>query len=214
MRYESFDKDHYYKISGSAPISNYLFLDNEDKVRFIFLLIHLQSPIRIYNSAWYTIRFLKKGAFPLAEKRVLQIVKNRGIDLLTFCLLPEKFELILRNREEKMLSVYMHRVLTAYSKYFNAKYSKKGHVFAGPFGAARLSATELAAASAEIHSAPRRLLAGTSTPLEDYLWSSYQDHIKANRWGKLFSPDVVLGKFKNENEYKKFVENWVAKKPS
>jgi hypothetical protein len=28
----------------------------------------------------------------LAEKRVLQIVKNRGVDLLVFCLLPEKFE--------------------------------------------------------------------------------------------------------------------------
>ena len=42
-------------------------------------------------------------------------------------------------------------------------------------------------------------------------WSSYQDYIGENRWGKLLKTEIILEQFKNEEEYKNFVQTSGAK---
>jgi hypothetical protein len=70
-------------------------------------------------------------------------------------LLPNNFHLLIKNTEEGILSVYMHRILTAYSKYFNAKYHKTGHVFNGPFEASQIKSNDqLPYLSNHLHQSP------------------------------------------------------------
>lgn len=135
MRLENFTQNKHYHVLGRGVNKEKIFVDDRDKARFIFLITHFQSPIKIYNVAWRAESFLKKGSFGTKENRIDEIIKKRSVELAAFALMPDSFHLAVRNLEDGILSVYMHRVLTAYSKYFNAKYHKKGHVFEGPFGA-------------------------------------------------------------------------------
>lgn len=135
MRYENFSKNECFHVLGRGVNGEKIFIDERDYARFIFLITHFQSPIRIYNTAWYTNIFIKKGSFSTKENKIKEITDKRNISLIAFALIPNHFHILVKNLEEGILSVYMHRILTAYSKYFNAKYKKRGHVFEGPFRA-------------------------------------------------------------------------------
>jgi len=207
MRYQDFIKNKYYLVSGRGSAKQDIFIDDYDYIRFIFLITHFQSPIRIYNSGWYTSGFFKRQAFSTGEKRLKSIVDNRSIELIAFTLMPESYDIIVKNLSESILSVYMHRILTAYGKYFNSKYKKRGHIFEGPFDAVPINNnSELADLSNLIHTKPKHI-EGWADNLHKYPWSSYQDYIGNNRWGNLISNEIVLNQFKNQADYKKFVSS-------
>src|SRR3989344_5834978 len=198
MRYENFAQNEHYHVFGRGVKKEKIFIDDRDKARFIFLITHLQSPTKIYNVSWYTKDFLEKGSFGTKENKVDEILKKRNVELVAFALMPNHFHLLVQNLEDGILSVYMHRVLTAYSKYFNAKYNKKGHVFEGPFKAVHTkNNTQLLHLSAYIHKNPKEIK-GFENTYDKYPYSSYQDYIGLNRWGNFLSTEIVLKQFKDQ----------------
>ncbi len=214
MRYISFAENEHYHIFNRGAKKEKIFLDDRDKARFIFLVTHFQSPIRSHNVAWYTENFIKKGCFNTKEERVDELLKNKSVELVSFALMPNHFHLLVKNLEEGILSVYMHRILTAYSKYFNSKYNKKGHVFEAPFKAVHIkNNTQLLHLSAYIHKNPKEILEFKNS-YNKYPFSSYQDYIGTNRWGNLLSTDIVLKQFKDKSKYKDFVTSSMAKEGS
>ena len=105
----------------------------------------------------------------------------------------------------------MHRVMTAYAKYYGTKYNKSGHIFQGTYQAVHLTSDrQLLYLSAYIHRNPREI-SKYRNEYDNYKWSSYSDFIKENRWGDLLLPPVVLEQFKNKNKYKEFVDTSTAK---
>jgi len=213
MRYENFAENEYYHVFGRGINQEKIFADDRDRARFVFLITHLQSPIRIYNISWYAGSFVKKGSFKIKDKKVKEILEERNVGLVAFALMPNHFHLLVRNLEDGILSVYMHRILTAYSKYFNAKYNRKGHVFHGPFGAVHIkNNNQLLHLSAYIHKNPKKL-PGWENSYDKYPWSSYQDYIGLNRWGNFLTTDIVLKQFKDQTKYRGFVFESLAKEP-
>lgn len=211
MRYENFAENEHYHVFGRGVNGEKIFLDDKDRLRFIFLITHFQSPTRIYNISWYTQSFIKNGSFNLQEAKVDTILRKRSVKLIAFSLMSNHFHILVKNLEDRILSVYMHRILTAYGKYFNAKYKKRGHVFEGPFGAVPIKNNEqLLHLSAYIHKNAREIKEW-SDDYDKYPWSSYQDYIGLNRWGNLLSPEIIMDQFKNQFDYKKFVLTSTAK---
>ncbi|OHA64038.1 MAG: hypothetical protein A2842_01730 [Candidatus Wildermuthbacteria bacterium RIFCSPHIGHO2_01_FULL_48_25] len=101
---------------------------------------------------------------------------------------------------------------TAYAKYFNTKYEKRGHLLQGVFRAVPVKTDpQLLYLSAYIHRNPRGLPQWKNKELE-YPWSSYQDYAKKNRWGELLVPDIVLNQFSTTQSYQDFVETSTAKR--
>lgn len=203
MRNCPFIENRFYLLSGSGFEKN-IFLDDEDYVRFIFLITHFQSPIKTYNSYWYTKSFLKKKEFRMSNLKVDEIFKNRYIELVCFYLEPKSFSLIIKNLKKSVPSVYMQRILTAYSKYFNAKYNKKGHLLEKPFNASLISTkTELLETSKNIFNN----LSKVPNKNHDEYWSSFYDYTTKNRWGKLLVTSHILEHFKSPADYEKYVKN-------
>jgi len=214
MRLENFAENEHYHIFSRGTNKENIFIDDRDKARFIFLITHFQSPTRSYNVAWYTDNFIKKGVFGTKEERINDLLKDRSIELVSFALMPNHFHLLVRNLDEGIVSVYMHRVLTAYSKYFNSKYNRKGHVFEAPFKAVRVkNNTQLLHLSAYIHKNPKEL-PGFKNSYNKYPFSSYQDYIGTNRWGNFLSTKIVSKQFKDKSKYKNFVTSSMAKEES
>ncbi len=121
------------------------------------------------------------------------------------------FHLIVKEVEENGIARYMQRVLNSYTKYYNTKYNKSGHLFQGPYKAVHIkNNNQLLYLSAYIHRNPRELKEWQNKE-SSYPWSSYQDCINKNRFEGLFVPDIINEQFKNKDEYDKFVKTSGAK---
>ncbi len=201
MRYEVFEKDKYYLISNLGLNKENIFIDEEDVARFLFLITHFQSPTPIHNSSWSTRMYLRKGKFTTTQAKLDPILEDRSISLLAFSVQKNSFSLLIKNIQESILSVYMHRISTAYSKYFNSKYSKKGHVFNGPFSADLILQIDLAKTSCTLHQ-----------NTEKDTWSSKYDYLKTNRFGELLNTEEILEPIGGPLKYKEFLEKNISQK--
>jgi len=183
MRKIHFTENKYFHVTGVGSGGQELFLDAEDRVKFLFLILYFQSPTKINNINYYVKSFLKKGRFTLGEMRVKNILKDRYLEVVSFAITSKDFQLLIKNLKDGVLSVYMQRILTSYSKYFNAKYKKTGHVFSGPFSAIQIKKDELTQTSRQIHK--NYIETKAIENVTGYDWSSHYDFAKKNRWGEL-----------------------------
>jgi len=112
---------HCYNQSIEKRIS---FKDSQDYHRFLEIL------------------YLANDEFPLRRddigKRKFEEVLNllRGKRLVTigaFCLMPDHFDLVLKEVSEGGITTFMRKVGTAYTLYFNARHERVGNLFLKPF---------------------------------------------------------------------------------
>lgn len=198
----------YYHIFNRGVNKQLIFHETTDWARFLFLILHFQSPVIFQNIGRPTKEFVKHSVFNINSD---EIIKKRYVELTAFCLMPNHFHLIVKEVKEGGISQYMQRVLNSYTKYFNTKYKKSGHLFQGPYKAVHVENNEqLLYLSAYIHRNPREFT-NWSGKEEKYQWSSYQDLVKQNRFEKLINSDIITDQFKNKNDYNNFVKTSGAK---
>ncbi|MEK9177396.1 MAG: transposase [Patescibacteria group bacterium] len=153
------------------------------------------------------------GDFPVESENVEQIIRERFVELTTFCLMPNHFHLLVRATDEGGVARYLQRIEVGYTTYFNTRYQESGHLFQGRYKAVQVrNNRQLLYLSAYIHRNPRELRGWRGKEFE-YPWSSLQDYATANRWGGLLSTDIIASQFdttKNSN-YADFVKTSTAK---
>lgn len=203
----------YYHIMARGNYKQIIFIEERDYIRFLFCLLYFQSPIKFSHLPSQVSFFEKNKRFNIKEKTILNILNLREVALINFSLMPNHFHCSLYENIEGGISRYMERVLKSYTKYFNIKYQKIGHLFQGPFKNKHISNnTYLLHLSAYIHRNPRELKEWRNKE-ECYPWSSYKDYTLQNRWGDLLNSDIILEQFnKNKSAYKKFLNTSLTKK--
>jgi putative transposase len=211
MRNIQISVDEYYHVYNRGAHKRIIFHDVADYARFLFLILYFQSAIGFDQVSRCVRRFVKHRVFDVDETDASQIISGRYVELISFCLMPNHFHLILREIQEGGIARYMQRVLNSYTKYYNARYKTSGHLFQGPYKAVYVEENEqLLYLSAYINRNPRKLPRWENEE-QKYEWSSYQDYIGENRWGKLLSTELILGQFETADEYGKFVHTSAAK---
>lgn len=203
--------DEAYHVFNRGINKQQIFLENSDYVRMLFLILFLQSNEVFYNIGRNVKNFIKNGNFDVPENIIAEILKNRTVELISFSLMPNHFHLFVLELEEGGVSRYLQRIEIAYTKYFNTKYRRSGYLFQGPFQSVHTDTNEqVLYLSAYIHLNPKEIKQWKNKE-HFYPWSSYQDLIKENRWGKLLKHDIISGQFSNPEEYKDFVQTSGAK---
>lgn len=211
-RLQEFAEGEYYHLLGRGAGKQNIFADTRDYARFLFYILYFQSPLPLYNIGRHVTSFIKEGQFGVEPKMKTRIVQERYTELVCFALMPNHFHLLVKEKTEGGISRMMQRVLDGYTKYFNIRYKRSGHLFQGPFHAVHVgNNTQLLHLSAYLHRNPRELSRWKQQE-EYYQWSSYQDYTRNNRWSNLLVSEVVLGQFKNNREYLHFVKTSTAKK--
>ncbi len=220
MRNLVFEAGEYYHVCHRGNNKQNIFYDQDDWTRLLFLILYFQSPIIIPNIS----RLIKCEFKPFVQSSALnkecknmlidyedKIIKNRTVDLMNYCLIPNHLHLSLKALTDNSISHYMQRILTSYTKYINTKYDKVGHLFQGPFKAVHIEdENQLLYLSAYIHRNPREISEWKDRE-ETYPWSSYHDYIVENRWGSLLKPEEILEQFDKIGDYKTFVDESGAK---
>jgi putative transposase len=122
-----FVENEHYHIYSRGVEKRKIFLNSNDYNRFVSLLyiMNQDAPFRMDN-------FLRDNQNNLRsvfkEKRGKSLVS-----ILSYCLMPNHFHLILYEHKKKGISKFMAKLLTAYSMYFNTKYDRSGPLFTRPF---------------------------------------------------------------------------------
>jgi putative transposase len=133
------------------------------------------------------------------------------VEIVAYCLMPNHFHLVLKEEQEGGVSKYMSRIQNSYTKYVNTKYDRSGHLFEGPYKSVHVqSDDQLIYLSAYVHKNPIDIHDWREN-LNQYPWSSFQDYIYENRWGKLLNNDIVMHQFDNGKDYEEYVKNCPAK---
>jgi len=171
-----------------------IFKDDQDYRNFLKRLKltlgkeDLQSP-SLHSSGGLRIRPLPKESF----------------SIVSYCLMPNHFHFLIRQNNNVSISKLITKVCGSYSKCFNQKYDRVGHLLQDKFKSVLIENNEyLLWLSAYIHQNPK--VAGLVNDLVDYKWSSYSEYI--NKENKLLcDKDIILDQFKNVNEYIDFVDS-------
>jgi len=132
--------------------------------------------------------------------------KNQGVNLvkiICYCLMPNHLHILVKQVLDGGISIFMSRLENSYTKYFNTKNKRIGHLFQGAFKAVRIENDEqLLHVSRYIHLNP--FVAELIDNLEDYEWFSYPEYIYQHK-DDICQKDIILSFFKSIEDYKKFV---------
>ncbi len=189
----SYTKNSYYHIYNRGIGDQQIFLDEEDYTTYYYyLFVYLASLER-------SARRFKDIPMRLAHKNL-----SSDITLISYCLMPDHFHLVLHQKSEDGVTKLMKQLTNAYTQYFNQKYKRVGSLFAGRYKAAHIPTTDtLIHLTRHIHLHP--VLAKLSlTP--EYAWSSYSEFADPTP-RNLASTKTILNIFPSIYMYKKFVSD-------
>ena len=208
MRKDSFTVAEFYHIYNRGVEKRNIFLNDSDRWRFLTLLLVLQGDNlvpQIGRLVPHVKHLVLDKQLDMDKNDIFKdILSTRQVELVCFCIMLNHFHLILHEIKEGGISSFMQRLGDSYTKYFNMKYERSGHLFEGVFQSRHIDQNEyLTYLSAYIHMNPRELRAWHNKESQ-YPWSSFQDYEKKNRWGQFLNPSIVTNQFQQE-EYRNFV---------
>lgn len=172
--------------------------DYERSIQTMDYYLIQNPPIRFS----YFLRISKEAQSFVVEK--LQLL-NKLVDILAFCLMPNHFHFLLRQRCDGGISKFVANFTNSYTKYFNTKNNRVGPLFQGTFKAVQIKDDQqLMHVSRYIHLNPVSSFVIEPNKLENYAWSSYLDYIQ-QREAEMIDTITVLSLFKEKETYRDFV---------
>jgi REP element-mobilizing transposase RayT len=157
-------------------------------------------------------------------ERLGESTEEDGVRLYLYFLMPNHFHLLIETPRAN-LSVFMHRLQTAYTLYFNAKHGRTGHLMQGRFHAATVRGDRyLLNLTRYIHLNPVAVGDAFQQPrqlrlrrLREYVWSSYRGYAGLSEPAVFMDERPILammrgaGEISRRSEYRRFVEAGLAR---
>ncbi len=167
---KTYIEDSYYHVYNRGVEKRNIFRDDYDYRVFMNLLKIYLSPLPD------AINEMEK-IFPTKKIRIKKTFHDE-IDIISLCLMPNHFHLLLHQNSSKSITEFMRAVCTSYSMYFNKKYSRVGSLFQSIFKAVYVSKDEyLLHLSRYIHRNPLKLTGFNPVKLGEYPYSSFSTYL-------------------------------------
>jgi putative transposase len=126
------------------------------------------------------------------------------VEIIAYCLNPNHYHFILKQIADKGIERFMHKMGTSHTKYFNKKKKRTGTLFQGRFKSAHIDSNEyLLYLSAYVNK--NNFIHGYNKN-DSWPYSSLADYL-GKRKDKLAKKEIVLGQFKDINEYEIFLRD-------
>lgn len=211
-----FSIGEYYHIYNRGNDKRVIFMEPYDYQRFMALLYACNStdPVNISDHLQKGLTFSE--IFDLDRESTL-------VEIGAYCLMPNHFHLLIREKSENGISKFMQKLTTGYSMYFNKKNSRTGALFETKFKAKHIRNDKyLNYLFAYIHLNPVKIIDpqwkqnGISNRivakeyLFKYLYSSYQEYLGVLRkeW-KILNRPAFPEYFTDPQDFEGFIEFWI-----
>jgi len=229
-RKEQFEDGQIYHVILRAIDDNLIFKDTNDYYRGIFSIYEFNNanPVTIRKKREARASFKKKSR-GRASANFVEFVDERDklVEILAFCFMPNHIHLLLRQVKEGGLRKFMVKLGSGYGRYFNQKYHRKGYVFQNRFKSVHIKNDgQAVVVGSYIFTNPVALIEPGWKELgirnhsvkevikflEDYKWSSYQDCIGVKNFPSVTQQEFLLGVMNGEQGCRNVVKNWVKYK--
>lgn len=196
--------DHFYHIFNRGVNRQPIFEGAKDCNRFIQLL-------RFYRIKKSPTQFSKFVKLSKEQRKVVwqdMGSKSSRVDLVSYCLMPNHFHLLLKQRSENGISKFLADIQNSYVKYLNIKYNRIGPLFQGQFKNVLIEDdNQLLHTSRYIHLNPYSSnLVKDTKALREYQWSSLKEYVDQVDF-ELCQKEIILSNFKTKASYLDFILN-------
>ena len=194
----------YYHVFNRGVEKRRIYLDDSYYQRFIKTLDYYQRAQAIRLS------------FHLNETEPSESEKDgkRLVSVLCYCLMPNHYHLVLKQLEDGGITKFMNDIANSYTRYFNTRLKRSGHLFQGGFKSKLIDSQEsFLQVSRYIHLNPYDLHPeGARMFIKNYPYSSYRIFLGlAQKYGPCLHEDIK-GFINSEKEYREFVESKIGLK--
>ncbi|MCX6755099.1 MAG: transposase [Candidatus Nomurabacteria bacterium] len=222
LRSHTFSIEEFYHLYNRGTEKRAIFLDINDYHRFIILLYLCNSsePLDMQKV------FRNAGEGPSFTEIFKLERSNPLVSICAWTLMPNHFHLLIKEKTEGGITLFMRKVNTGYSMYFNKKYGRTGNLFAGKFKSEHVNNDNyLKYLFSYIHLNPIKLIKGEQNWkesgitdlsnakefLSNYEYSSLQSYLKdKNIYNKIISKESFPEYFPNtKNIWSELVE-WLT----
>lgn len=211
-RYITFAEGEFYHVYNRGTDKRVIYKDVADYRRFQELL-YLSNSTESIN-----VRDIKKG-----HKNVYDFEKSGELVAIgAYCLMPNHFHILLTPLVENGVSIFMAKLATSYSMYFNKTYNRKGTLYEGRFKGRWVDSDNyLKYLYAYIHLNPVKLIQpdwkekgirdidGAYKYVLEYNYSSLLDYTGNRPASKILKPDLFPEYFTTPTSYKRELIEWL-----
>ncbi|MCA9359948.1 transposase [Candidatus Nomurabacteria bacterium] len=210
----SFSTGEFYHIYNRGTDRRIIFTDTADYKRFIDLLYLCNSSVSVN---YRNISRSGKNIFEFNRKEQL-------VSIGAYCLMPNHFHIIATPHTDDGLGIFMNKLCTSYSMYFNKRNERTGTLFQGNYKAKHAGEDEyLKYLYSYIHLNPVKLyqsdwvergiknLETAYKFVSTYQYSSLPDHLGLNRPEKaVLDSSPFPDYFSSHIDMKKELFEWLA----
>lgn len=193
----------YFHVYNRGVEKRDIFMDKSDYYRFIHDLYEFNdtSPTNPNRNKYYgsstSINYLQN--------------KENLVTVLCFCLMPNHYHLLLSVPDKQSLTIFMRKIGTGYTNYFNKKYDRVGSLFQGRYKYIQIENDDyLKHLSRYIHLNPQNSKRLKNIALKQYKYSSYLDYIGVKNFPSIINSDLILSQFDATQSYKDFVNEGLS----
>ncbi len=212
-----YSENGYYHIYNRGVEKRSIFLDEQDYAVF---LTYLKEYLLPKDEEELNRRFSDPLTSYQEKNKIMRLLRlnnfNGEIILLAYCLMPNHFHLLIKQKSENSIDKFMNSLGVRYVIYFNHKYQRIGSLFQGVYKAVMVeSDTQLLYLSNYIHRNPikKNRIKKLATP--DEVWRGYFSQPSSlpeyleQRESEWVHPEEILGFFSKtdpKNSYQSFVQ--------
>ena len=222
MRDFKFTNNEFYHIYNRGVEKRSIFSQQRDYYRFISCLFEFNSIVPSTNHS-YHFNFKNK-----------ENIRNSTplIEIMAFCLMPNHFHLLAKQAVDNGITIFMRKLGTGYTNYFNLKYERVGPLFQGKFKAKHidndsymfylphyihLNPLEITTPSWQENSNnidSKKLI----SQLKSYKWNSLSDYLGKSNFPGLVSTEFITDLYRSPTSitsststtnYENHLDDWI-----
>lgn len=210
-----FAEGQIYHIYNRGVEKRKIFLSDKDYLRFIVALYEFNDLAPARNFGYQVNRD------PI-EVRLQYPRKEQLVEILAFCLMPNHYHLMIRQKREDGITLFMRKLGTGYTNYFNLKYRRVGALFQGKFKAVLLEdeshfthiphyihLNPLDISSPDWRNKRTEDIDKTIEKLEHYKWSSLRDYMGKNNFPTVTNREFLTQCIGNKENFRGRMSDWI-----
>lgn len=212
----------FYHVYNRGVDKRPIFLDAADYKRFVNILFFCNGGMSV-NMRELTRNLSKGGS-------LVDFIEIRGktfVDIGAYCLMPNHFHLLMHEKVENGITLFLKKLCTAYSMYFNTKYKRTGKLFERAFSSEHADTDQyLKYLFSYIHLNPAKLIepnwkdresidrSRINAFVENYTFSSYRNYLGEKEYSEILNAEPFPKYFEDYGMKEEIVE-WLdfAKQP-
>ncbi len=201
-----------YHVYNRGADRRKIFVDEKDYLRFVHDMSEFNEE---GNSIGVGYKFIqnpvKIAGLDDDEKKPKK--KKPLVSILAFALMPNHFHLLLIQKENNGITLFMKKLGSGYALYFNQKYKRSGVLFQGRFKSVHIKKnSHLKHIPYYIHANPLDLNRRREDEIKfinSYRWSSHMDYCGWRNFPSVTERSFLLDFFDGEENYRKSIAEWV-----